>query len=309
MAEPILKWAGGKRQLLDALYDRFPESYDRYHEPFVGGGAVFFDLEPDAGSINDTNPRLVSLYERVRDEPERLIERLESFDDPESEPDPSRPYAETTHRGREVDAYYYQQRARFNDRPYTGEYDPLEEAALLIYLNQTCYNGLYRENADGGFNVPMGRYADPDWVKRDRIRRASEALCDVSIHNRDFEYALDVAAPGDLVYFDPPYEPMSPTADFTAYSAAGFDRADQQRLLDAATTLDERGVSVVLSNSGVMHEPYAEASFHVDTVGATRAINSDADGRDEVDEVIATTVPETERRDAGQRALSSFEEE
>ena len=309
MAEPILKWAGGKRQLLDALYDRFPESYDRYHEPFVGGGAVFFDLEPAAGSVNDTNPRLVSLYERVRDEPDRLIERLESFDDPGSEPDPSQPYAETTQRGREVDTYYYQQRARFNDRPYTGEYDPLAEAALLIYLNRTCYNGLYRENADGGFNVPMGRYANPDWVVRDRIRRASEALGDVTVRNRDFEYVLDVAAPGDLVYFDPPYEPMSPTADFTAYSAAGFDRADQRRLLDAATKLDERGVSVVLSNSGVMYEPYAEAGFHVDTVGATRAINSDGDGRDEVDEVIATTVPETERRNAGQRALSSFEEE
>jgi DNA adenine methylase len=309
MVEPILKWAGGKRQLLDALYARFPESYDRYHEPFVGGGALFFDLEPGAGTINDANPRLVSLYERVRDEPDRLIERLESFAEPESEPDPDLPYAETTQRGREVENYYYQQRARFNDRPYTGTYDPLEEAALLVYLNRTCYNGLYRENADGGFNVPIGRYADPEWVRRDRIRRASGTLGNVEIYNRDFEYVLEAAEPGDLVYLDPPYEPMSPTADFTAYSADGFDRADQQRLIAAATTLDDRGVSVLVSNSGVTYDRYVEAGFHVDTVDATRAINSDGDGREAVDEVIATNVPASDRRDVGQRSLSTFEDE
>ena len=308
MVEPILKWAGGKRQLLDALYARFPESFDRYHEPFVGGGALFFDLEPASGTINDVNPRLVSLYDRVRDEPDRLIERLESFAAPDSDPDPELPYAETTQRGREVGSYYYQQRARFNDRPYTGEYDPLEEAALFVYLNRTCYNGLYRENADGGFNVPVGRYADPDWVKRDRIRRASEALEGVEVSNRDFEYVLDAADPGDLVYFDPPYEPMSPTADFTAYSADGFDREDQERLVETARTLDDRGVNVIVSNSGVTYDRYVEAGFHVDTVDATRAINSDADGRDAVDEVIATNVPESARRDAGQRALSTFED-
>ncbi|WP_281195305.1 DNA adenine methylase [Halorubrum sp. F4] len=308
MVEPILKWAGGKRQLLDALYARFPESFDRYHEPFVGGGALFFDLEPESGTINDANPRLVSLYERVRDEPDRLIERLESFADPESDPDPTLPYAETTQRGREVESYYYQQRARFNDRPYTGEYEPLEEAALLVYLNRTCYNGLYRENADGGFNVPIGRYADPDWVKRGRIRRASEVLENVEVYDRDFEYVLEAADPGDLVYFDPPYEPMSPTADFTSYSADGFDREDQERLIEAATTLDDRGVSVIVSNSGVTYDRYVEAGFHVDTVDATRAINSDGDGRDAVDEVIATNVPESARLDAGQRALSTFED-
>ncbi|MFC5135269.1 MULTISPECIES: DNA adenine methylase [Haloferacaceae] len=308
MVEPILKWAGGKRQLLDALYARFPESFDRYHEPFVGGGALFFDLEPESGTINDANPRLVSLYERVRDEPDRLVERLESFADPESDPDPTLPYAETTQRGREVESYYYQQRARFNDRPYTGEYDPLEEAALLVYLNRTCYNGLYRENADGGFNVPIGRYADPDWVKRGRIRRASEVLENVEIYNSDFEYVLEAAESGDLVYFDPPYEPMSPTADFTSYSADGFDREDQERLIEAATTLDDRGVSVLISNSGVTYDRYVEAGFHVDTVDATRAINSDGDGRDAVDEVIATNVPESARLDAGQRALSTFDD-
>jgi DNA adenine methylase len=306
MAEPILKWAGGKRQLLDELYARFPHSYGRYHEPFVGGGALFFDLEPADATVNDANPRLVNFYERVRDDPEALIERLESFDDPDADPDPSLSHAEETARGREVESYYYQQRARFNRRPYEGEFDPLEEAALLLYLNRTCYNGLYRENADGGFNVPVGRYANPDWVQRGRIRRASDVLADATVRNDDFAYVLDVADPGDLVYFDPPYEPMSPTANFNEYSAEGFDREDQRRLLDVAGSLDDAGVRVVVSNSGVMHDPYAEAGFHVEREGATRAINSDADGRDAVDEIVATNVPPEERRSAGQRELTGF---
>jgi len=306
MAEPILKWAGGKRQLLDALYARFPAAYGGYHEPFLGGGAVFFDLEPPDATVNDANPRLVNFYERVRDDPEALIERLESFDDPDADPDPDLPYAEETARGRDVESYYYQQRARFNRRPYEREFDPLEEAALLLYLNRTCYNGLYRENADGGFNVPVGRYANPDWVQRDRIRRASDALAKATIRNDDFTYVLDAAEAGDLVYFDPPYEPMSATASFNEYSAEGFDREDQRRLLDAAVELDEAGVWVVLSNSGVMYEPCVEAGFRVDIEGATRAINSDAGNRDEVDEIVATNVPPTERRAAGQRDLADF---
>ena len=306
MAEPILKWAGGKRQLLDELYARFPASYGRYHEPFVGGGALFFDLEPADATINDANARLINFYERVRDRPEALIERLAAFDDPDAEPDPSLPFHEETARGRDVESYYYQQRARFNRRPYEGEFDPLEEAALLLYLNRTCYNGLYRENADGGFNVPVGRYANPDWVQRDRIRRASDVLADVEIRNGDFAYVLDAAEPGDLVYFDPPYEPMSATASFNEYSAAGFDRDDQRRLLDVAGELDDDGVWVVVSNSGVMYEPYADAGFHVEREDATRAINSDADGRDAVDEIVATNVPPAERRGAPQHELSGF---
>jgi DNA adenine methylase len=306
MAEPILKWAGGKRQLLDELYARFPTDYDRYHEPFVGGGALFFDLEPPDATINDANPRLVNFYERVRDDPEALIDRLASFDDPEADPDPSLPYDETTARGRDVEGYYYQQRARFNRRPYEGSFDPLTEAALLLYLNRTCYNGLYRENADGGFNVPIGRYANPDWVQRDRIRRASDVLAAATIRNDDFAYVLDAAEAGDLVYFDPPYEPMSATASFNEYSADGFDREDQRRLLDVVSALDEAGAWVVVSNSGVMYEPYADAGLHVDVEGATRAINSDPDNRDAVDEIVATNVPPDQRLAVGQRGLPEF---
>lgn len=306
MARPVLKWAGGKRQLLDELYARFPESYGHYHEPFFGGGALFFDIEPQNGTINDTNPRLVNFYQQIRDNPDELIELLRTFDDPESEPDEERAYSSTNRSGKQIEEYYYQQRALFNNRPYGDDYDPVEEAALLLYLNRTGYNGLYRENSSGGFNVPIGRYANPDWVQAERIREASVALERTNIFNRDFEYILDYAEGGDVVYFDPPYEPMSPTANFNDYSGDGFDTDDQERLLAVAQKLDEHGVHVILSNSGVMFERYDEAGFSVEIEGATRAINSDSDDRGEVDEIVATNVPAAERLSAGQQEIADF---
>ncbi|WP_424008076.1 DNA adenine methylase [Haloferax denitrificans] len=306
MVSPILKWAGGKRQLLDELKSRFPRSYSHFHEPCFGGGALFFDLEPQNGSINDTNSRLVNFYKQVRDRPDELIEFSRTFEHPESQPDPKRSFSETNRKGKDIDNYYYQQRELFNNRPYGDEYDELEEAALLLYLNRTCYNGLYRENSSGGFNVPIGRYSDPDWVREKEIRQASRVLQNTDIYNSDFEYVRDQVEKGDLVYFDPPYEPMSPTAYFTDYSADGFDQEDQQRLVDLAKELDQRGVNVILSNSGVMYDKYDEAGLYVEIEGATRAINSDADNRDEVDEIIATNVPPKQRKAVGQQGLSDF---
>lgn len=312
MVEPVLKWAGGKRQLLDEIYSRFPADYERYHEPFFGGGAVFFDLEPEDGTINDTNPRLANFYRIVRDHPDELVSRLRAFDDPEADPDGSQAFAEENWTGKPVDQYFYQQRARFNRRAYADEEwpateeDRIEEAALLLYLNRTCYNGLYRENSSGGFNVPLGRYSDPDWVMADRIRAATRTLADTDVHNDDFEYVLTVAEESDLVYLDPPYQPMSATANFAEYSAEGFGRADQERLLATVAELDENGVSFALSNSGVMYEMYDDAGFHVEKEGATRSINSDETARGEVDEIIATNVPEDERQDTGQASIADF---
>lgn len=306
MVSPILKWAGGKRQLLDELHSRFPRSYTHFHEPFFGGGALFFDLEPENGTINDTNSRLINFYKQVRDRPDELIEMCRSFKEPESEPDPSRNFSDTNRKGKEISNYYYQQRELFNNRPYGDDYDELEEAALLLYLNRTCYNGLYRENSSGGFNVPIGRYSDPDWVRETEVRKTSRVLKNTEIFNGDFEYIREEAEDGDLVYFDPPYEPMSPTAYFTDYSAEGFDKDDQKRLLNLAQELDDRGVYVILSNSGVMYEMYDEAGFRVEVEGATRAINSDAENRDEVDEIIATNVAPDERPTVGQQGLTDF---
>jgi DNA adenine methylase len=296
MAEPILKWAGGKRQLLDELYARFPASFDpetdAYHEPFLGGGALFFDLEPTHGTVNDLNSRLYNFYVQVRDNPEALKARLREFRDPEADPDPDEAHAD------EADQYFYQQRELFNRRPRGESYEDLDEAAQLLYLNRTCFNGMYRENSDGGFNVPIGRYANPVWTRDDEIDVASAVLNqlpDDHLLNESFEYVTEYAEPGDVVYFDPPYEPMSTTANFAEYSAGGFGQAEQEALLETAKALRDDGVQVILSNSGVMYDFYDEEDFYVGIEGETIAINSDANNRGEVEEIIATSVAPEDR--------------
>lgn len=288
MVAPILKWVGGKRQLLSEITARFPEMYSRYHEPFIGGGAVFFDVEPKEGSINDLNSRLINLYQVIRDtDPDVLIEENKTHEHSED--------------------YYYEARDEFNSlhkqETYTDA-DRIREASLLLYLNRTCFNGLYRENQSGEFNVPRGQYKNPDWVQSRRLREAHRVLQGTEIHCEDFQYVRNVVEEGDLVYFDPPYEPVSTTASFNEYHAEGFDRDDQRRLRDLAVDLDEMGVSVVLSNSPPVAELYdAYESFTVDVVGATRSINSDGDGRGEVAEILVSNVPAARQR---RKTLSDF---
>ena len=289
MVEPILKWAGGKRQLLSEITGLFPTSYEAYHEPFVGGGAVFFHLDPAAGTINDLNERLTTFYEVVRDHPAALIKENKTHEHSEE--------------------YFYEARSEFNEllseSSLTHE-DRVREASLLLYLNRTCFNGLYRENSDGEFNVSFGRYTNPDWVQEQRIRKASRTLQGTRVFNTDFEYVLDEAENGDLVYFDPPYEPVSKTADFNSYHADGFDRDDQRRLRDAAVELSEQNVSVLISNSPPVTELYeGYDAFSVTYVDAARAINSDASSRGEVAEVLITNVPSGDRR---RKTLADFTE-
>ena len=287
MAEPILKWVGGKRQLLQELHSRFPISYEKYHEPFIGGGAVFFDLEPSEGTINDLNRRLISFYEVIRDHPEQLIEE--------------------NHRHEYEEEYYYDARDRFNELHKLDERsleEQIEEASLMLYLNRTGYNGLYRENQSGGFNVPFGRHTNPDFIRERQVRKASGILDDIEIYNRDFDYLIDYAEEGDLVYFDPPYEPVSQTADFTQYQSDGFDKDDQRRLRDLAVSLSQSGVNVVISNSPPVGELYEDVSeFSIEVVEAVRMVNSDADNRDDVAEVIITNVPAERQR---QQNLGSY---
>lgn len=277
MAEPVLKWAGGKRQILHEIVALMPRDFrDRtFHEPFFGGGAATFWMEPKRGTINDINPKLVNFYVVVRDHVKELIEDAK--------------------RHKNEKEYFYKARAEFNEIVRNGFKIPnVRLASLLLYLNKTAFNGLYRENKKGEFNVPFGRYKNPKIVDEERLRKASRVLKRLSIYNEDFSYILEVARPGDLVYFDPPYHPVSETANFTSYSKEDFSKEDQKRLRDVCLELHERGVYFILSNSYVkpIRELYEGIEgFEIIKVYAKRPINSKADRRGEVPEMLVTNVP------------------
>jgi DNA adenine methylase len=273
-ARPFLKWAGGKGQLLPALTDRLPLRFRRYHEPFVGGGALFFHLWNsgllrDGATLSDFNPELIDCYLAVRDHVEELIELL------------------LRHKPRFDDkAYFYEVRA-WDRQPGFRERPMVERAARTIFLNRTCYNGLYRLNNKGYFNAPFGYYKNPLIVDPENLREVSRALRDVELHVGDFGAVLDRAAPGDFVYFDPPYVPVSATASFTAYTGGGFAEAAQARLAQVFAALAERGCFVMLSNSytELARALYDGQPLH-ESVRASRKINCDGKKRGEVDELI-----------------------
>lgn len=270
---PFLKWAGGKRQLLPELLRRTPDlSGARYHEPLLGGGALFFALKGSGrlgrrgARLTDINPELINSYQAVRDHVEALIKLLR------------------THKNDED--HYYKVRAQDPRR-----LDPVQRAARLIYLNKTCFNGLFRENQNGVFNVPFGRYARPRFCAEETLRAARDALRGVTIEVASFEEVTQAARRGDFIYFDPPYVPLSKTASFTRYSAGGFGEAAQARLALVAAHLAGRGVNVMLSNSvaPLVRELYA--GFLVEEVQATRAINSRADRRGAITELLILAGP------------------
>jgi DNA adenine methylase len=273
MVNPILKWAGGKRQLLSEIIKLFPKNYSSlvYHEPFIGSGAVFFNIEPIAGSINDTNHHLMNFYRIVRDSPEKLIEKTSEFE-----------YQ------KEI---YYELRQRYNNE----ELSDLERAALFLYFNKTGFNGLWRVNSNGKFNVPFGRYKNPTIVPEERIRSSSMVLENVDVLCTDFSYIVDLAKEGELCYFDPPYEPVSETAYFTSYTTKGFDMTEQKRLCKTCNELDKKEVYFVLSNSHVKQivDLYdSNPNFRIILVQARRSINSKADKRGPINEILVTNVHE-----------------
>ncbi len=293
MVKPILKWAGGKRQLLEDILALFPKDFKSrsFHEPMFGGGAVTFRIEPRSGTINDVNSRLMRFYEVVKNRPEELIEENRSHDYGNDENE------------------YYNAREEFN-KPVRGEeLDKVREASLLLYLNRTCFNGLYRENSNGKFNVPFGDYSNPDWIREEQIEKCSRVLRSLEILNEDFEYVLDEVEAEDLVYFDPPYQPVSETADFTQYSKEGFDFDGQKRLRDNCMRLEDDGVLFVLSNSWAepVRELYEEVEeFEVKRVTANRDISSKAETRGPVYEILVTNIPKEMRKGKTQKKVSTF---
>lgn len=268
-SRPFLKWAGGKGRLIEQYIPYFPEEFSRYYEPFLGGGAVFFylgDRFPNIQKyISDINADLINSYLCVKNDTELLIILLEK------------------HQSKHSKEYYYQIRTNKPDNSF-------EQAARLIYLNRTCFNGLYRENSQGAFNVPMGKYKNPKICHSDLLRSASLALQNTEISVSHFEAVLNHAkTEQDFVYFDPPYYPLSSTSNFTAYSSNFFGESEQIKLRDVFKLLAERGVKVMLSNSdcAFVRELYCDFKLH--EILASRAINSKAEKRGRITELLITS--------------------
>lgn len=261
---PFLKWAGGKSKLVETIMGRFPQNFGNYFEPFLGGGAVFFGLEPTRAVLADMNLELVTAYKQLRDELPRVMAALRKH------------RADRDH--------FYEVRAKD-----ASSMSPTARAARMIYLNRTCYNGLYRVNRSGGFNVPFGKYDNPTICDEENLRAVSHALQDAQIEHSDVFTTVAKARAGDLVYFDPPYDPVSKTASFVSYTEKGFTSEDQERLAQTFASLAERGVHAVLSNSDTPFIRKLYKGFRIDTVHVRRAINSRADRRGPVAEVLVST--------------------
>jgi DNA adenine methylase len=269
-ARAFLKWAGGKQQLLAQYEQYFPAQFRRYFEPFVGGGAVFFHLWSasrlgDSVALFDTNAELVNVYTIVRDCVEELIDAL------------------AFHEQRHSREYYY--KIRGLDRQ-PGRLSALEKAARTIYLNRTCYNGLYRVNKDGHFNVPIGSYKNPQVLHAERLRGASFALQGVWIEARGFETLPALGERNDFFYFDPPYDPVSRTASFTSYTAGAFRDEEQRRLARIYADLSDKGCLCMLSNSYTPFVLELYRNYRIEIVQANRAINSNGNSRGNIKEVV-----------------------
>ncbi|HWA72490.1 MAG TPA: DNA adenine methylase [Polyangiaceae bacterium] len=265
---PVLKWAGGKSQLLPWILARLPEQIDTYYEPFVGGGAVFFALASrqrfKRAVLGDRNPNLVAVYEALQKEPKRVIQRLKRYQESHSE-----------------EAYY-----KVREREPSSL---VEKAARVIYLNKTGFNGLYRVNRSGEFNVPFGRYVNPRIVNEPRLMAVHETLKGVQIVTKDFEEVCREAKKGDAVYLDPPYLPVSTTSSFAEYHAEPFGLSEHKRLAKVFAQLSRRGVCAVLSNSDTPDTRRLFDGHRLETVAARRSINSNHKRRGPVDEILVST--------------------
>ncbi|MCL1794968.1 MAG: DNA adenine methylase [Oscillospiraceae bacterium] len=274
LVKPYLKWAGGKRQLLPEIKKHLPKNFNscKYYEPFVGAGAVFFEKQPKKAVINDYNTQLMLTYRVIRDNIDDLIEALR------------------VHGQNNNEEYYYEIRSKDRNVEAFNALSNTEKAARLIFLNKTCYNGLYRVNSQGLFNAPYGRYINPAICDEPVLKAVHKYLSDngeVEILNGDFAEAVQTANGKAFVYFDPPYHSADNT-NFTGYQADRFGTEEQTRLRDTYVELTERGAKCLLSNSDTefIRGLYTDDRFEIITVTAKRAINSDAAGRGNVNELL-----------------------
>lgn len=267
-AAPVVKWVGGKRQLLPQILPLIPKRMTAYCEPFLGGGAVLFALQPKRALVNDLNQDLITVYRVIKEDADALIEHLSRH---ENTPE-----------------YFYRIRDLDRDKEAYAALSDVEKASRLLYLNKTCYNGLFRVNASGAFNSPYGHYRRPNIVNEQTIRGVSRYFnsCDITFFSGDFASVLEQVPKGGFVYLDPPYDPVSDTASFTGYNRGGFGREEQVRLKECCDALTARGVKFLLSNSATPFIRELYDSYRVSIVQARRAVNSVASRRGAIEEVL-----------------------
>ncbi|WP_375467459.1 DNA adenine methylase [uncultured Nostoc sp.] len=269
LVKPFLKWAGGKRQIVPLIENNLPKNYNSqtYYEPFLGGGALLFTLQPKKAVINDSNTELINCYKVVRDSVDELIDNLKF------------------HKNNEE--YYYAIRDWDREESFQDR-TPVQRASRIIFLNKTCYNGLFRVNSQGQFNVPFGKYKNPNILDLAVLKAVSKYLNDnqITILNLDFQEVLKDAKRGDFVYLDPPYDPISDTASFTGYDVNGFNKDEQIRLKEIFDNLDKRGCKILLSNAYTNFIIDLYKNYEQIKISAIRAINSNAKKRGKVDEIL-----------------------
>ena len=262
---PIVKWVGGKRQLMFELLKNMPETYNRYFEPFIGGGALFFELQPQNGYISDMNGELINLYSVVRDDVYELIDDLNKH---------------------EISKEYFLKIRNLDRTEKYNNVSDIQKASRFIYLNRTCFNGMYRVNSQGQFNVPFGNYKNPRIVDTENLINCSKLLKNTEICCADFSEILNKVQKGDFVYFDPPYVPLNETSRFTSYTKDGFDLDMQFKLRDVCDELDSMGVMFMLSNSDTKLVNELYSNYKIKKVFASRAINANGNGRGKITEVL-----------------------
>ncbi len=260
---PFLKWVGGKRQLMPHLMGALPQNFNRYFEPFLGGGALFFELMPVRAFLSDCNMELIETYAAIRDDVEGVIRHLK--------------------RHRYTEEHYYRVRAQ-----NVARMSDAGKAARMIYLNRTGFNGLYRVNSKGEFNVPFGRHTNPRICDENNLRAVAASLEDVELRVASFEHTLDSARKDDLIYMDPPYIPLSRTSNFVAYQKHGFGMENQESLAKVFESLDARGCYLMLSNADVPWMKRRYRGYRIRPVRAARCVNARASARGPVGELIVT---------------------
>lgn len=262
---PIVKWVGGKRQLMFELLKNMPKSYNRYFEPFIGGGALFFELQPTNAYISDMNEELINLYNVVKNDVYELIEELKKH---------------------EISKEYFMNIRNIDRTKNYKKWSNIQKASRFIYLNRTCFNGMYRVNSKGEFNVPFGNYKNPRIIDERNLINCSNLLQKTEIRNADFSEILNYVQNGDFVYFDPPYVPLNETSSFTSYTKDGFDIDMQFKLREVCDELDSKGVKFMLSNSDTKFVNELYENYNIKKVFASRQINANPNGRGKITEVL-----------------------